>query len=177
MTHLKTAIYITSLKRVISEGVGYDGVCKIFKWIYLIFDKLVPKDHLLIKVDETVDFSFVSEHTKSLYSDVGRPSYDPETIFKMQLLEFIYNISDVEVCKTSQTDIAFRWFLRLGLDDAVPDDTTISDCRCNGLTPDIYDGFFNEIVKQCIDANFACNIIRIVNIIGSQQYCAAIILN
>ena len=55
---------------------------------FMIFDKLVPKDHLLIKVDETVDFSFVREQTKSLYSDIGRPSYDPETIFKMQLLEF-----------------------------------------------------------------------------------------
>lgn len=120
---------------------------------YMIFEKLVPKDHLLIKVDETVNFSFVREQTKSLYSDIGRPSHDPETIFKMQLLEFIYNMSDVEVCKRSQTDIAFRWFLRLGLDDMVPDDTTISDFRCNRLTPGIYDGFFNEIIKQCIDAN------------------------
>lgn len=120
---------------------------------FMIFEKLVPKDHLLIKIDEIVDFSFVRELTESLYSDIGRPSHDPEIIFKMQLLEFIYNISDVEVCKRSQTDIAFRWFLRLGLDDKVPDDTTISDFRCNRLTPEIYDSFFNEIVKQCIDAN------------------------
>ncbi len=120
---------------------------------YMIFDKLVPKDHLLIKIDQIVDFSFVHDIVEPFYSDIGRPSHDPEMIFKMQLLEFLYNISDVAVCKRTQTDIAFRWFLGLSIDDKVPDDTALSDFRCHRLSGDVFNDFFNEIVEQCINAN------------------------
>jgi len=117
----------------------------------IIFEKLIPKDHLLVQVDSVVDFSFVYDKLKDNYSKIGRGSKDPVMMFKILILEYLYNLSDVKVVNRIKTDVAFRWFLRLNLDDYVPDDTTISYFRINYLGDNCLDEFFNEIVKQCID--------------------------
>lgn len=118
---------------------------------HMIFERLIPKDHILIKIDKIVDFSFVYEKIKDKYSAVGRGSKDPIMMLKILLLEFLYRLSDVEVVNRIKTDVAFRWFLGLSIDDSVPDDTTISHFRVKRLGELDYEEFSNEIVKQCIE--------------------------
>ena len=120
----------------------------------MIYDKLVPKDHLLVKINSIIDFSFVHEKVKAKYSsDFGRSSKDPAMMVKLILLEYLYNLSDVEVSKRAATDVVFRWFLGLGLDDKAPDDTTISHFRVKRLGKETFEEFFNEIVRLCIQRN------------------------
>ena len=133
----------------------------------IIFDKLIPKNHLLVEIDEVVDFSFVYEQLKDNYSPIGRESKDPVMMFKILILEYLYCLSDPKVVERIKTDVAFRWFLGLKLDDSVPDDTTISyfrinlydqvpddttisHFRINRLADGPFEEFFNEVVKQCI---------------------------
>ena len=92
----------------------------------MMFDSLVPKDHLLVKIDSIIDFSFAYDIVKDEYSDKGRGSCNPVIMTKLCLFEFLYTLSDRKVRERAQTDIAFRWFLGLNLDDLLPDDTTIS---------------------------------------------------
>jgi transposase len=117
----------------------------------MIFEKLIPKTHLLVKIDSVIDFSFVYEKIKDKYSDMGRASKDPVMMVKILLLEYLYRLSDVEVSDRINTDVAFRWFLGLGIDDTVPDDTTISYFRVKRLGEEDFDAFFYEIVKMCIE--------------------------
>ncbi|MGI6586615.1 MAG: transposase [Lutisporaceae bacterium] len=72
-------------------------------------------------------------------------------MLKICLLEYLYGLSDPKVVKRIQTDIAFRWFLGLSLDDNVPDDTTISLFRISRMGEENFDEFFNEIVRKCIE--------------------------
>ena len=65
--------------------------------------------------------------------------------------KFIKIQANVEVVKRIQTDIVFRWFLNLGVDDQGPDDTTLSYFRVKRLTEDHFEAFFTEIVKKCIE--------------------------
>jgi len=118
---------------------------------YIIFQKLIPKDHLLVKINDIIDFSFVYELVKDRYSPIGRGSKDPAMMVKIFLLEYLYRLSDVEVVKRIQTDIVFRWFLNLGVDDQGPDDTTLSYFRVKRLTENHFEAFFTEIVKKCIE--------------------------
>ncbi|MBC3803291.1 IS1182 family transposase [Acetobacterium fimetarium] len=118
---------------------------------HIIFEKLVPKDHLLIKIDSIIDFSFIYDLVKDQYSSIGRGSKDPVMLVKIFLLEYLYRLSDVEVVKRIQTDIVFRWFLNLGINDTVPDDTTLSFFRVQRLTEKHFEAFFTEIVKKCIE--------------------------
>jgi transposase len=119
----------------------------------MIFERLIPKDHLLVKIDSLIDFSFVYEIVKDNYSDIGRKSEDPVVLFKLNLLEYLYRLSDPDVITRSQTDVAFRWFLGLNLDDELPDDTTISYFRIHRMDEQGFEGAFNEIVKKCIENN------------------------
>lgn len=120
---------------------------------HMIFEQLIPKDHLLVLIDSIIDFSFVYDMVKDKYSDIGRASEDLVMMLKICLLEFLYNLSDKKVVKRIQTDVAFRWFLGLSLDDKVPDDTTISVFRTDRMGEENYDEFFNEIVRKCIEKN------------------------
>jgi transposase len=119
----------------------------------MIYEKLIPKDHLLVKIAETIDFTFVYDIAKGHYSEVGRESVDPVIMFKLCLLEYLYCLSDRQVVARTHTDIAFRWFLGLNIDDKVPDDSTISYFRSIRMGDSPFESFFNTIVQKCIDSD------------------------
>lgn len=83
---------------------------------------------MLRKIDKYIDFSFIDEKVKHLYcQNNGRPAIDPLALFKMIFLGYFYGIrSERQLEREVQTNLAYRWFLGLGLTDGVPDHTTIS---------------------------------------------------
>lgn len=126
----------------------HDGQIDIFN--SMIFERLIPKDHLLIKIDAFVDFSNVYDIVKESYSEIGRGSWDPLIVFKMCLLGYLYRLSDTKVIERTKTDVAFRWFLGLSLDDSLPDDSTMSRFRTNRMKDIGFSELFTDIVQQCI---------------------------
>ena len=49
---------------------------------FVSIEELVPKDHLLRKIDKAIDFVFIREKVRSLYcADNGRPAFDPVVLF------------------------------------------------------------------------------------------------
>ena len=63
-------------------------------------DSLVPKDHLLRKIDQTIDFNFIRDKVKDLYfADNGRPAIDPVVLFKMLFIGYLFGI-----CSERQLD-------------------------------------------------------------------------
>lgn len=57
-------------------------------------EDLVPKDHLLKKIDRTINFDFIDEEVKGLYSEAerGKPEIDPVSLFKIVLIQHLYGI-------------------------------------------------------------------------------------
>jgi transposase len=91
-----------------------------------IFSRMIPKDHPLYLIKQHVDFSFVEETVRDLYTeDTGRPSYPPETMFRILFLEIFANLSDVQVVDALRYNLLYRYFCEIGFDDPVPDDTTL----------------------------------------------------
>ena len=87
-----------------------------------VYERLLPKKHILLDIKNTIDFSFVTEETKDLYSKtLGRPSFDPEVLFKILFLEFFLNLSDYEAIDHVKTNILFRYFAGLGISSPTPD--------------------------------------------------------
>ena len=112
-------------------------------------EELVPADHLLRKLDKAIDFSFIRERVRDLYSpDTGRPALDPVVLFKMLFIGYLFGVrSERQLIKEIQVNVAYRWFLGLGLRDKVPDASTLSQNRrrrFRGST--IYQEIFDEIV-------------------------------
>ncbi|MFC2949120.1 transposase, partial [Virgibacillus sediminis] len=117
-------------------------------------EELVPEDHLLRKIDQYIDFSFIPEKVRPLYSeDNGRPSLDPLVLFKMMFIGYFYGIrSERELERQIQTNVAYRWFLGLNLTDRVPHHSTISwNRRTRFKDTDIFQEVFDEIVLQAMN--------------------------
>jgi transposase len=92
--------------------------------------KLVPQDHLLRRLDETLDLSFVREYCGEYYSHTGQPSVDPVVIFKMMLLGYLYGItSERRLAEEGSLHLAFRWYLGYDLDEKTPDHSVLSKAR------------------------------------------------
>ena len=115
-------------------------------------ENLVPQDHELRKVLSLVDFSFIQGLVRNKYSWTGQPSVDPEVIIKMLFIGYYYGIlSERQLVKRTQTDLAYRWFLGYDLDEKVPTHSVLSKARRRyGL--EVFQSIFDQVVEQCIKA-------------------------
>lgn len=114
-----------------------------------VYERLLPKEHILLDIRQNLDFSFIDEEIKSFYSDDsrGRPPFAAQIIFKMLFLEFFYCLSDYEVVEQVKTNILFRYFVGLGIDQDTPDDTTLVKFRAR-LGESGFKRLFDRIVEQ-----------------------------
>ena len=77
---------------------------------------------MLRSIDRFVDLGDIRERLKPFYSDMGRPSVDPELMLRMLIIGYVMGIrSERRLCDEVHLNLAYRWFCRLGLDGAVPD--------------------------------------------------------
>jgi len=121
-----------------------------------LYDRIVPVDHLLRKINQVVDFSFTGQMFKDRYNpDIGRPAEDPEFMLRLCLLQYIYNDSDRQVVENARLNLAYKCFLGLAVDAEVPDYTTISYFRTQRLGEEKFRAVLEQIVRQCIDKGLA----------------------
>ena len=112
---------------------------------------MIPDDHPLLQIDREVDFSFVRELVAHLYSpSVGREALDPEMLLRLCFLQSYYGLSDREVISRAQTDLAFRVFLHLGVEDALPHPTMLTVFR-KRLGKRRFEEIFNRSVTMAVE--------------------------
>jgi len=117
-----------------------------------LYDRIVPVDHLLRKINQVVDFSFVRQILQDRYHpDIGRPAEDPEFMLRLCLLQYIYGDSDRQAVENARLNLAYKYFLGLAVDAEVPDYTTISYFRAQRLGEEKFRSVLEQIVRQCID--------------------------
>ena len=89
---------------------------------------LVPKDHLLRKIEAVIDFSFIHDRVAGLYCpDNGRPPLDPTLMFKALFVGYLFGIrSERQLLREIEVNVAYRWFLGLQLTEPVFDASTLS---------------------------------------------------
>jgi transposase len=93
----------------------------------------VPEAHLVRKIDAALDLSWLRGELASRYSSIGRPSIDPELMIRMLVVGYVFAIrSEWLICREIQVNLAYRWFCKLGIEDAVPDHSTTWSARCPG---------------------------------------------
>lgn len=92
---------------------------------FVSIEELVPKDHLVRKVDKAIDFDFIYQHVESLYSTLGRPSIDPVFLFKTVFIQYLFGIKSMcQTIKEIETNVAYRRFLGYKLSERVPHSST-----------------------------------------------------
>jgi hypothetical protein len=107
---------------------GDDGICgSLFSYIDL--EKRVRADHPLRVIRQVANAALqsLSGEFQKLYSPIGRESIPPERLMRALLLQAFYSIrSERQLVERIDTDLLFRWFVGLGIEDAVWDATTFT---------------------------------------------------
>ena len=94
------------------------------------------------------------EKLAPLYSEIGRPSIDPELMIRMLIVGYCYGIHfERKLCEEVELHLAYRWFSRLDLDDNVPDHSTFSVNRHGRFRDsDLFRQVFEAVVRACMNA-------------------------
>ena len=112
-------------------------------------EQLVPSDHLVRRLAEVLDISWIRKATLAAYSHTGRPSVDPVVIAKMMLLGFLYNISsERQLAREIQVNLAYRWYLGYDLNEAVPNHSVLSKAR-RRLGVEFFERLFEYVLTCC----------------------------
>ncbi|SHM82158.1 IS1182 family transposase [Flavobacterium xanthum] len=97
---------------------------------YSLYNLIVPKDNLLRKINELIDFSFIYDELVNKYcSNNGRMAESPVRMFKYLLLKTIYSVSDVDVVERSRYDMSFKYFLDMNPEDEVINASSLTKFR------------------------------------------------
>jgi transposase len=114
----------------------------------------VPEDHLVRKIDTALDLSWLRSELAPHYSSMGRPSIDPELMIRMLVVGYVFAIrSERLICREVQVNLAYRWFCKLGIEDAIPDHSAFSRARNERFRDgDVFRRVFERVVEACIAA-------------------------
>ncbi len=116
---------------------------------YISLEERVPQDHPLRAIRRITDRALerLSPKFGTLYVTFGRPSIPPEKLLRALLLQALYTIrSERQLMEQLDYNILFRWFVGLGMDDAVWSPTTFTKNRDRLLDGDIAAAFFDAVL-------------------------------
>ena len=123
---------------------------------FYCIDDLVPKNHLLRKIEKAVDFKKIYELTDELYcKDNGRPNVDSVVLFKMVLIQHLYGLNSLRrTHEEIQMNIAYRWFLGYSLHENIPHFSTVSRNFKHRYSLEVIDSVFEWILSEIEEAGY-----------------------
>ena len=118
---------------------------------YVDLEARVRRDHPLRAIRTIVNeaLSALEREFATLYAPIGRPSIPPEKLLRAMLLQAFYSIrSERLLMERLEYDLLFRWFVGIGVDDAVWDHSVFSKNRDRLLEGDIAAKFLAAVLAQ-----------------------------
>jgi len=118
-----------------------------------LYKKFLDSNSTLVKIHDTIDFSFVNDLCEDVYVESGQHAFLPELIFRVSFIQFLKGgLSDNEIVKQCRTNLEYRYFCNLAIDDELFDDCKLSRFRknqeefCSFCTPKPM-GFYPKSLK------------------------------
>jgi transposase len=128
-----------------------------------LYDLIVPKDNLLRKINDLIDFTFIHEELVDKYClNNGRTAESPIRMFKYLLLKTIYTVSDVDVVERSMYDMSFKYFLDMSPEEEVIDPSSLTKFRKLRLKDT---DLLNLLISKTVSIAIAKGIVRSRSII------------
>ena len=120
---------------------------------YFRLEDQIPETHLLRLIEKHISFTFVRQQLRDHYSEMGRPSIDPELLLRILLIGYLYGItSERKLVEELRMHLAWRWFTGLGFDQEIPHHSTFSKNRHGRFQEsNLFEELFEQIVRQCVE--------------------------
>lgn len=120
-------------------------------------DDLVPENHILRKIDKAINFDFIYDLVEDKYSQItGRPSIDPVMLIKIPMVQYLFGIKSMrQTIKEIEVNVAYKWFLGLGLTQPVPHFSTFGKNYSRRFKDtDLFEQIFTRVLEMCYHYKF-----------------------
>lgn len=116
-------------------------------------EALVPKDHLLRKIEKVMDYEWLYERLDPYYChNNGRPGTDPVVLIKMVLIQHLYGTPSLrQTHQRIEDTLSYRWFLGYGLLEKIPHFATVSYAFCNRFPEELSQEIFEHILNKALN--------------------------
>lgn len=124
---------------------------------FACIESLVPQNHILRAVEESIDFSFIYDEVKDLYSQTqGRPSVDPVVLIKLLMLQALFGIRSMrQTIAEAEVNVAYRWFLGYGFGEEIPHFSTFGKNYVRRFQEsDLFEKIFERVLTEAIQCGF-----------------------
>jgi transposase len=123
----------------------------------------VPKHNFYRRLRDLLDWEFLREQTRPVYSHTGQPSLDPVVFFKLVLVGRLENmISDRRLIEQCALRLDILYFLGYEVDEDLPWHSTIS--RTRHLYPAaVFEHLFDQVFAQCVRAGLVAGDTQVVD--------------
>lgn len=134
-----------------------------------VFDRTIPGDHFLRKLNEVIEWERFSQRLIALYKgngQYGRPPFEPVLLLKMLLLAYLYNLSERQTEGYVNDSMSAKYFLGLALDEAAPDHSTLTKFKerlIRKRTILQFETLLKEIVEMAIAAGVEFGSVQILD--------------
>lgn len=128
-----------------------------------LYDLIVPKDNILRRINDLIDFTFIHEELVDKYCpNNGRAAESPIRMFKYLLLKTVYTVSDVDVVERSRYDMSFKYFLDMSPEEDVINPSSLTKFRKLRLKDT---GLLNLLISKTVSIAIEKGIVRSRSII------------
>jgi len=124
---------------------------------FISIEELVPQGHILREIERSMDFTFIYELVKGLYSeDKGRPSIDPVSLIKIVMVQHLFGIRSMrQTIREIEVNVAYRWFIGYDLLEPIPHFTTFGKNYIRRFKDtDIFEQIFTRILEEAVMSGF-----------------------
>jgi IS5 family transposase len=113
------------------------------------YDPIIERNqnHILVRMDKLIDWSFVEEEVADRYSDKGQNAIHPLRIFKLLVIQHLYDMSEREVMQNTDCNIIFRYFAGLGLSEDVPHWTELGKFK-ERIGAEAFERLFYRVLEE-----------------------------
>ena len=120
--------------------------------LYSLLYYNIPENHILKTINKSIDLKFVNKLLESSYCKYyGRPAKEPEMMLRIQILKYLYNLSDEQLVQDLNVNLAYKWFIGLNPEDPLPEISLLTKFRTHRLKDISMDAIITEIVRQCVE--------------------------
>ena len=116
----------------------------------LSLDDLVPKNHLVRKLEKAIKLDFIYDEVRELYKPYGRESIDPVVLIKIVMIQYIFGIRSMrQTLKEIEVNNAYRWYLGYGMHEELPHFSTFSKNYSRRFKDtDLFENIFARILLE-----------------------------
>ena len=105
------------------------------------------QDHLLVRMDTLIDWSFVEAEVADCYSEKGQRAFNPVLLLKLLIIQELYDLSERDTATNTDCNLIFRYFVGLGLDEEVPHWTELGKFKTR-IGTERFENLFYRILDE-----------------------------